>query len=70
MVAKPAVSVGTLVTFTALTSAPEVESYYWDFGDGSTAAHSYVAHSYSNPGEYPVTLAISNDFGVALDTLT
>jgi uncharacterized protein YkwD len=29
-----------------------------------------VAHSYHSPGDYPVTLAISNDFGVALDTLT
>jgi len=69
-VANPIVSVGQLVTFTAFTSASEVVSYYWDFGDGASASHSYVAHSYGIPGSYPVTLAVNNDFGVALDTLT
>ena len=68
-VARPSVLMGELITFTALTSAPEVTSVYWDFGDGHTANHSYVAHSYPTPGDYLVTLAISNDFGVALDTL-
>jgi uncharacterized protein YkwD len=58
------------VNLTALTSAPETESYYWDFGDGNHAGSSSVAHSYSTPGVYPVTLAVSNDFGVALGTLT
>ena len=69
-VARPVVSVGELLTFTAMTSAPEVKSYYWDFGDGNSARHNYVAHSYAAPGNFPVTLAVSNDFGVALDTLT
>lgn len=69
-VAAPAVSVGDLVTFTALTSAPEVTGYHWDFGDGNTASHGYVAHSYGMPGSYSVTLTVNNDFGVALDTLT
>jgi uncharacterized protein YkwD/PKD repeat protein len=64
------VSVGELVNLTALTSAPETVSYYWDFGDGNRAGSGSVAHSYSTPGIYPVTLAVSNDFGVALDTLT
>jgi len=69
-VARTSLSVGELVTLTALTSAPEVQSYYWDFGDGNLASNAYVAHSYSAPGIFPVTLAVSTDFGVALDTLT
>lgn len=69
-VAQASLSMGELVTLTALTSAPEVLSYYWDFGDGNSASNAYVAHSYSIPGIYPVTLAVSTDFGVALDTLT
>jgi uncharacterized repeat protein (TIGR01451 family) len=68
-VAQPHVSVGELVAFTALTSAPEMMSYYWDFGDGNSASHGSVAHSYGAPGVYSVTLAVSNAYGVALDTL-
>jgi uncharacterized repeat protein (TIGR01451 family) len=64
------VSVGQLVNLTALTSTSDTASYYWDFGDGNRASSSSVAYSYSAPGSYPVTLAVSNDFGVALDTLT
>jgi uncharacterized protein YkwD len=69
-VARSAVSINELVTFNALTSAPEVTSYYWDFGDSNSAGSGYVAHSYNAPGVYPVTLAVSNDFGVTLNTLT
>ena len=68
-VARSAVSINELVTFNALTSAPEVMSYYWDFGDGNSAGSDYVAHSYNAPGVYSVTLAVSNDFGVTLNTL-
>ncbi len=68
-VAQSHVSVGELVAFTALTSAPEVMSYYWDFGDGNSASHGSVAHSFGAPGSYSVTLAVSNAYGVALDTL-
>ncbi len=66
---QPQVSVGELVAFTALTSAPEVMSYYWDFGDGNSGNHGLVAHSYGAAGSYSVTLAVSNAYGVALDTL-
>lgn len=69
-VSSSSVLVGELITFTAYTSAADVTSYYWDFGNGSTAGHNRVAYSYSTPGDYLVTLAIGNDFGVGLDTLT
>lgn len=64
------VGVGQLITLTADSSAPEISAYYWDFGDGATAVHGYVAHSFAQAGDYLVTLAVSTDFGVALDTLT
>ncbi len=68
-VANPSVTIDELITFTAHTSAPEVSSYYWDFGDGNTAHNGFVAHSYCVPGLYSATLSVSTDFGVALDTL-
>jgi PKD repeat protein len=63
------VGVGELVTLTALTSAPDVVSYYWDFGDGTQGRNSQVVTSYAAPGIYSVTLAVSNEHGVALDTV-
>ncbi len=59
-----------LITFTAQTDGLQVARYYWDFGDGGTAVSPYVAHSYSVPGTYSVTLVVSNEFGAAMDTLT
>jgi uncharacterized repeat protein (TIGR01451 family) len=64
------VGVGELVTLTALTSAPDVVSYYWDFGDGTQGRSSQVVTSYAAPGTYSITLAVSNEHGVGLDTIT
>jgi PKD repeat protein len=66
----PRVGVGELITLTALTSAPDVVSYYWDFGDGTQGRSSRVVTSYGASGTYSVTLAVSNEHGVALDTVT
>jgi uncharacterized repeat protein (TIGR01451 family) len=66
----PRVGVGKLVTLTAMTSAPDVLSYYWDLGDGTQGRSSQVVHSYAAPGTYTVTLAVGNQHGVALDTVT
>jgi len=38
----------------------EPVTYTWDFGDGSVAEGVEVLHSYSDAGEYTVTLIISN----------
>ena len=64
------VGVDELLTLTATSSAADVTEYYWDLGDGQTASHQQVTHSYSVPGSYPIILTVSNDFGVAMDTLT
>ncbi len=42
--------------------APDKEEpvhYEWDFGDGTTETGIEVVHSYSNPGEYRVTLTVT-----------
>lgn len=41
-----------------------IEEYYWDFGDGETAERTDagpVAHAYSSPGEYSITLKVTDD---------
>lgn len=40
-----------------------VESYAWDFGDGTTAAGVQATHTFANPGEYTVTLTVRDDEG-------
>jgi 6-phosphogluconolactonase (cycloisomerase 2 family) len=43
----------------------EVAAYRWDFGDGQTQVtpSSTVAHIYTDPGEYTVTLTVTDDAG-------
>ena len=38
-------------------------SWAWDFGDGGTSTSQNPIHSYVSPGEYPVTLTVTNGFG-------
>jgi PKD repeat protein len=49
------------------TGGPETggTSWLWDFGDGSTSKSPNPVHSYANPGEYPVTLTVTNSRGSA-----
>ena len=64
-------SQGLIVEFID-TSSGQVESFSWDFGDGGVAAgvgpDASQAHEYANPGEYPVSLTVSNSGGS--DTVT
>jgi PKD repeat protein len=52
---------------TASTASPEVASYAWDFGDGSTATAGAgvptAAYSYKAPGSYRVVLRVSDRSG-------
>ena len=36
-------------------------SYKWNFGDGSTASGETVSHTYSEPGDYTVTLTVKDN---------
>jgi len=57
------------VTFTS-TSAGEISSYYWAFGDGSPSGYGYmVVHEFDSVGTFTVTHIPSNACGGA-DTAT
>ncbi len=45
-------------------------AYHWDFGDGATATGPTPTHIYAAPGNYPVTLAVSDAFVADDDTVT
>ena len=41
-----------------------VNSYAWDFGDGSTGTGSSVSHTYTQDGSYSVTLVVTDNDGL------
>lgn len=41
-----------------------IVSYEWNFGDGNTSSGRVVAHTYSTPGDYAVSLTTVDDDGV------
>ncbi len=55
---------GLVVDFTDQTySDTTLVSWHWDFGDGNTSVQRNPTHTYDDPGEYTVTLTVSNAFG-------
>lgn len=38
-------------------------TFFWDFGDGQTSPEEEVNHSYSQPGDYEVTLTLEDEWG-------
>ena len=66
-----AICKGDSIKFTSTLSSPEVNSFYWNFGDGTniSSAINTVTHSYVSAGNYNVTLTTSNLFGCT-DTLS
>jgi len=57
------------VTFTD-KSENNPTSWAWDFGDGATSDKQNLVHTYSTPGDYTVTLTVSNDGGKTTDEET
>ncbi|WP_315095894.1 alkaline phosphatase [uncultured Cellulomonas sp.] len=45
-----------------------IESYQWNFGDGTTGSGHTVAHAYGGSGIYTVSLTVTDDDGVASTT--
>ena len=55
------------VVFTA-NAGMGIVNFAWDFGDGSTATGNPVSHTYTNSGNYTVTLVVTDTLG-CVDTL-
>ncbi len=55
------------VQFTS-TSSVKARTYLWRFGDGQTSTLQHPLHVYDKPGNYEVTLAVSD--GIDTDTTT
>jgi parallel beta-helix repeat protein len=41
----------------------EITAYLWDFNDGATSTEESPSHSYSSPGNYTITLMVTDDKG-------
>ena len=55
-----------LLTITANTiGSSEIDSWSWDFGDGTTAVGQEAEHLYTENGEYTITLTIVGSNGVS-----
>ncbi len=46
----------------------EIVAWEWDFGDGSTGEGEIVEHAFDLPGEYTVTLTVTDDSGATATT--
>jgi len=44
-------------------STGEIDSHFWDFGDGGTSTSPSPSHTYVNPGTYSITLVVSGPGG-------
>jgi len=62
---------GEELTFDAVSSHDpdgEIVSYDWDFDDGDTVAGEVVTHTYAEPGDYAVSLTVTDDDGLTGST--
>ena len=58
---------GQEVTYSAIASDPgnDLLIYDWDFGDGTTAIGENVTHTFTDNGNYTITLTVTDDDGVS-----
>jgi len=64
------VEFGSQIQFDASKSIDEdgqISSYLWDFGDATTGTKETEIHKYSMPGEYIVSLSVTDDKGAVGD---
>lgn len=66
------VAAGSPVQFTDRSTSADpsfpVNSWNWDFGDGSASTAPNPSHVYTTPGTYSVTLTVENDYRVNTTT--
>ena len=60
---------GNATQFTS-TSAGQIQSYSWNFGDGQTGTGQNVSHTYANAGTYQVTLTVQGAGDSCSDHIT
>ncbi len=66
-----AYTLGSVIYFTSTstTNGGPITDWAWDWGDGDTANGSTASHTYANPGDYIVTLTVTDTCGYT-DTTT
>ncbi len=52
-----------IVEFDGSNSKGEIEYYFWEFGDGSTAYFANPTHIYTIPGSYTARLTVIDEYG-------
>ncbi len=57
------------VTF-ADASTGEIDTWFWDFGDGETSGFQFPVHTYSQIGTFTVTLTVTGPGGSSMATQT
>ena len=55
------------VQFTDLSSG-SINSWYWDFGNGSISTEQNPSHTYTDPGTYTVSLTVTGPGGSKTNT--
>ncbi len=50
---------GFTMTFQNLSNSPQVTSWYWDFGDGTTSISQVPSHTYADSGTYRLKLVVN-----------
>ena len=64
---KPSIALGQAIS---KKSAMSVTSSQWNFGDGQSSTETHPVHIYQNPGNYTVTLTVSDGSNQATETKT
>ncbi|HHW77384.1 MAG TPA: PKD domain-containing protein, partial [Xanthomonadaceae bacterium] len=68
--ASPRSGTAPLTTTFTNTSTGTIDSYSWNFGDGSTSTAQNATHSYTKPGTYTVKLTATGPAGTNTKTQT
>lgn len=62
------VNVQDPVYFTSQVQGPDIETYFWNFGDGQTSGGTNPSHQYQFPGKYDVSLTVTSPWGQDTET--